>query len=281
MALLRTGMNVAYALVSGHLVHRRIVVDLRAEVYAKLQRLSLRFYDQQATGSIINRVTGECAIDAYLIDGVLIQLSVLAMTLVVYLYFLFQIHVWLTLCCLATTPIVWWMSIRFSRQVRPMYDASRTRADEMVLRVAEAADGVLVIKSLGRQQAEIDQFAQANDRLRDQQQQVFLKVSMFSPIVQLLTQVNLVILLIYGGYLVSIDQLPLGTGMIVLQDCFSSSAIRYLTCLGLAGTIQQSLTGARRVFEVVLDAAEEVRQPDRSLDSENNSWRDSSGRCVV
>ncbi len=253
-------MNVAYALVSGHLVHRRIVVDLRAEVYAKLQRLSLRFYDQQATGSIINRVTGDVQSTRTFIDGVLIQLSVLAMTLVVYLYFLFQIHVWLTLCCLATTPIVWWMSIRFSRQVRPMYDASRTRADEMVLRVAEAADGVLVIKSLGRQQAEIDQFAQANDRLRDQQQQVFLKVSMFSPIVQLLTQVNLVILLIYGGYLVSIDQLPLGTGMIVFAGLLQQFSNQVSNLSGLAGTIQQSLTGARRVFEV-LDAAEEVRQP--------------------
>ncbi len=245
MALLRTAMNVAYALVSGHLVHRRIVVDLRAEVYAKLQRLSLRFYDQQATGSIINRVTGDVQSTRTFIDGVLIQLSVLAMTLVVYLYFLFQIHVWLTLCCLATTPIVWWMSIRFSRQVRPMYDASRTRADEMVLRVAEAADGVLVIKSLGRQQAEIDQFAQANDRLRDQQQQVFLKVSMFSPIVQLLTQVNLVILLIYGGYLVSIDQLPLGTGMIVFAGLLQQFSNQVSNLSGLAGTIQQSLTGVR------------------------------------
>ncbi len=260
MALLRTAMNVAYALVSGHLVHRRIVVDLRAEVYAKLQRLSLRFYDQQATGSIINRVTGDVQSTRTFIDGVLIQLSVLAMTIVVYLYYLLHIHVWLTLCCLATTPIVWWMSIRFSRQVRPMYDASRTRADEMILRVAEAADGVLVIKSLGRQQAEIEQFAQANDRLRDQQQQVFLKVSMFSPIVQLLTQVNLVVLLIYGGYLVSVDQLPLGTGMIVFAGLLQQFSNQVANLSGLAGTIQQSLTGARRVFEV-LDAAEEVRQP--------------------
>jgi ATP-binding cassette, subfamily B, bacterial len=259
-AILRTLFNWSYALVSGDLVHRRIVVDLRAEVYAKLQRLSLRFYDQQATGSIINRVTGDVQATRTFIDGVLIQLSVLAMSLVVYLTFLLRIHVALTLLCLATTPLVWWLSIRFARVVRPMYDATRKRADDLVLRVAESADGVLVIKSLGRQEAEIAAFGAANDALRAQQQEVFKKVSRFAPVVQLLTQVNLVILLVYGGHLVATDQLPLGTGMIVFAGLLQQFSNQVANLSGLAGTIQQSLTGARRVFEV-LDAAEEVRQP--------------------
>jgi len=259
-AMLRALFNWAYALISGDLVHRRIVVNLRAEVYAKLQRLSLRFYDQQATGSIINRVTGDVQATRTFIDGVLIQLSVLAMSLVVYLTFLLRIHVTLTLLCLATTPIVWWMSIRFARTVRPLYDATRKRMDDLVLHVAESADGVLVIKSLGRQEKEIAQFAEANDRVRDQQQAVFARVSRFSPMVQLLTQVNLVVLLIYGGYLVSVNELPLGTGMIVFAGLLQQFSNQVANLSGLAGTIQQSLSGARRVFEV-LDAAEEVRQP--------------------
>ncbi len=259
-AVIRTVLNWIYALVSGDLVHRRIVVDLRAEVYAKLQRLSLRFYDQQATGSIINRVTGDVQSTRTFIDGVLIQLSVLAMSLAVYLTFLLRIDVTLTLLCLATTPVVWWISVRFANSVRPLYDTTRKRVDDLVLHVAESADGITVIKSLGRQQAEIAQFALANDRLREQQREVFLKVSRFSPMVQLLTQVNLVVLLIYGGHLVAIDKLPLGTGMIVFAGLLQQFSNQVANLSGLAGTIQQSLTGARRVFEV-LDAAEEVRAP--------------------
>ncbi len=259
-ALVRTLLNWSYALVSGNLIHRRIVVDLRGEVYAKLQRLSLRFYDQQATGSIINRVTGDVQATRTFIDGVLIQLSVLAMSLVVYLTFLLRIDVTLTLLCLATTPVIWWLSLHFARTVRPMYDATRKLADDMVLCVAESADGVLVVKSLGRQSAEIAKFDVANDRLRDQQREVFAKISRFGPRVQLLTQVNLVILLMYGGHLVATDRLPLGTGMIVFAGLLQQFSNQVANLSGLAGTIQQSLTGARRVFEV-LDAAEEVRQP--------------------
>lgn len=246
-AIIRMLLNWSYALYAGDLVHRRIVVDLRSEVYAKLQRLSLRFYDSQATGSIINRVTGDVQSTRAFIDGVLIQLSILALSLVVYLTFLLRIHVLLTVVCLATTPLVWWLSLRFSRIVRPLYDATRRSADELILRVAETSDGVTVIKSLGRQKAEIDQFNSVNDQLQGHQQAVFHTVSRFGPTVQFLTQVNLVILLLYGGHLVSTDQLPLGTGLIVFAGLLQQFSNQVANLSSLAGTIQQSLTGARRV----------------------------------
>lgn len=260
IAILRAALNYSYAMVSAVLVHRNIVVDLRAEVYAKLQRLSLRFYNDQPAGTIINRVTGDVQATRTFIDGVLIQLSILAMSLVVYLFFMIRIDAGLTAACLITTPVVWWLSVRFSRTVRPMYDETRQRFDALVLRVAESVDGIAVIKSLGRQDAEIERFREANDRVQDQQHAVFARVSRFGPTIQFLTQVNLVVLLIYGGYLTSIDRLQLGSGLIVFAGLLQQFSNQVGNLSGLAGTIQQSLTGARRVFEV-LDATEEVAAP--------------------
>lgn len=126
--------------------------------------------------------------------------------------------------------------------------------------MAESVDGIAVIKSLGRQDAEIQRFREANDRVQDQQHAVFARVSRFGPTIQFLTQVNLVVLLIYGGYLTSIDRLQLGSGLIVFAGLLQQFSNQVGNLSGLAGTIQQSLTGARRVFEV-LDAAEEVAAP--------------------
>jgi ATP-binding cassette, subfamily B, bacterial len=267
IAVVRAATNYAYAIVSGTLVHRKIVVDLRAEVYEKLQRLSLRFYNDQPAGTIINRVTGDVQATRTFIDGVLIQLSILAMSLVVYLFFMIRIDAGLTTVCLVTTPVVWWLSVRFSQTVRPMYDQTRQLFDSLVLRVAESVDGIAVIKSLGRQSAEIERFKQANDRVQAQQQAVFVRVSRFGPTIQLLTQINLVILLIYGGYLTSIGRLPLGSGLIVFAGLLQQFSNQVGNLSGLAGTIQQSLTGARRVFEV-LDASEEVSAPADPYDPE-------------
>ncbi len=260
LAIIRAFLNYIYAIFSAHLIHRKIVVNLRADVYAKLQRLSLSFYNDQPAGTIINRVTGDVQATRTFIDGVLIQLSILAMSLVFYLTFMIRIDALLTLICLLTTPIVWWLSIRFSQVVRPMYDQSRKLFDTLVLRVAESVDGVAVIKSLGRQSAEIDRFRNANDEVQTQQQEVFRRVSRFGPMIQFLTQLNLVVLLIYGGYLTSIGKLPLGSGLIVFAGLLQQFSNQIGNLSGLAGTIQQSFTGARRVFEV-LDAAEEVTAP--------------------
>ncbi|TWU56144.1 ABC transporter ATP-binding protein [Rubripirellula reticaptiva] len=260
IAILRAILNYAYALTSGTLVQRKIVVDLRAAVYAKLQRLSLRFYSDQPVGTIINRVTGDVQATRMFIDGVLVQLSILAMSLIVYLTFMLRIHIGLTIACLMTTPVIWGISIRFSQTVRPMYDRTRQLFDDLVLRIAESSDGVAVIKTLGRQSAETERFHRANDAVQSQQQDVFAKVSNFGPLIGFLTQVNLVILLIYGGYLTSIGTLALGTGLIVYAGLLQQFSNQVGNLSGLAGSIQQSLTGARRVFEV-LDANEEVKAP--------------------
>jgi ATP-binding cassette, subfamily B, bacterial len=257
IATTRAILNYIYAIVTGKLVHHRIVVDLRNEVYGKLQRLSLRFYSDHSAGTIINRVTGDVQAARTFVDGVLLQLSVLIMSLIFYLTFMIRIDPLLTLACLATTPAVWWISIQFSKHVRPMFDQSRQLMDDLVLRVAENADGAMVVKSLGAQQSQMQSFGQANGRLLEQRQSVFQSISRFGPVITFLTTINLVVLLIYGGYLVSVDQLPLGTGLIVFAGLLQQFSNQVANLSGLAGTIQQSLSGAARVF-AVLDTVDDL-----------------------
>src|SRR5471032_842798 len=59
LALGRAVLNYVYAVSVNRLVQQKLVVDLRGEVYDKLQRLSFRFFDANSTGSIITRVTGD------------------------------------------------------------------------------------------------------------------------------------------------------------------------------------------------------------------------------
>lgn len=258
LALLRGWLNFVYAIAAGRLVHERIVVDLRAAVYEKLQRLSFRFFDAQASGSIINRVTGDVQAVRAFVDGVLIQFVILVLSLACYVTYMLRLHAGLTLACLATTPLLWWLTVRFSRQVRPEYDRNRELVDKMILVLTENLQGAAVVRGFGREREEIAKFARANRDVQEQQQNVFWRVTIFAPIVQQLTHCNLIILVIYGGYLVSTDQLPLGAGLVVfagLLQQFSSQVGQLST---IANSIQQSLSGARRVFEI-LDTPIEIQ----------------------
>jgi ATP-binding cassette subfamily B protein len=151
LELIRGTLNYTYVLSAGYLIHTRIVPQLRNRVYDKLQRLSFRFFDANATGSIINRVTSDVQGVRAFIDGVLIQFVLLGVSLVCYLGYMLSLHVGLTLACLATTPIMWLLTVVFSRMVRPLYDRNRDLVDRVILRLAESIQGVQVIKGFGRE----------------------------------------------------------------------------------------------------------------------------------
>ncbi|MDX1947970.1 MAG: ABC transporter ATP-binding protein [Pirellulaceae bacterium] len=249
--LFRGGLNYAYALTAGRLIHTRIVPELRSRVYDKLQRLSFRFFDANATGSIINRVTADVQSTRAFIDGVLIQLVLLAVSLLCYLAYMLSLNVTLTLACLATTPLMWLVTVIFSRMVRPLYDHNRELVDRVILRLAESIQGVQVIKGFGREREEIARFAADNRAVQDQQQGIFWRVSIFGPTIGYMTQINLVILLAYGGWLVTQDKLALGSGLVVFAGLLQQFSSQVANLTNIANSVQQSLSGARRVFEIL------------------------------
>jgi ATP-binding cassette subfamily B protein len=264
LAIFRGALNYVYAVDSGKLIHERIVVDLRALVYDKLQRLSFRFFDANSTGAIINRVTSDVQSVRAFVDGVIIQLVILVLSLVCYLVYMLRIDIGVTLACLATTPILWIVTAVFSRLVRPAYDRTRELVDHVILTLAENVQGVHVVKGFGREREEIAKFGSALKAVEDQQQQIFWKVSIFTPAIGLLTQLNVVVLLGYGGWLVTEGRMPLGTGLVVFAGLLTQFASQVANLTNITNSIQQSLSGARRVFEV-LDAPLEIESAKDAL----------------
>jgi len=247
---------------TNYLVQGRIVVHMRAEIYAKLQQLSFRFYDANASGSIINRVTSDVQSVRMFVDQVLIQSLTMAVTLGACGTYMFCIHVPLAIACLATTPLLWVASSRFSHIVQPGYRKNRDLTDNMIQRLAENIRGIAVIKAFAREEDEIRKFRETNDVLRLQKQHVFRVVSFFMPVIGMLSQTNLVILLVYGGYLVIQGRIPLGAGLLTFTFMLQQFSAQIANIAAVANSMQESLTGARRVFEVLDAPLEIVNAPD-------------------
>ncbi|HUI06602.1 MAG TPA: ABC transporter ATP-binding protein [Verrucomicrobiae bacterium] len=264
LAVLRAVLTYVYSVAVAVLIERYIVVELRSRVYDKLQRLSFRFYDANETGSIINRVTGDSRAVANFVNNVLIQSIIIVLSLAVYLSYMLAIHARLTVACLATVPLLWVISAAFSRVVQPEYLRNRELVDRMILHVAETAQGIQTIKGFAREREQFALFQASNEAVRTQQQTIFWRVSTFVPSIGLVTQFNIFVLLAYGGHLVIAGELPLGTGMVVFAGLLQQFSGQISNIAQIANTIQQSLAGARRVFEV-LDAPVEITSPPRAV----------------
>lgn len=252
-----------FSVVSASKLVERIVVDLRSKVYEKLQRLSFRFFDANQSGSIINRVAGDVQSVRMFVDGVIIQVLGVLLSLAVYVTYMFRIHVPLTLACLATTPLLWWGAALFSRVVRPEYKHTSNLIDRMILALSESVQGMHVVKGFAREPERIALFEERTMEIRRQKHKIFRHVSLFQPVIGLFTQLNMVVLLGYGGYLVSRGELRLGEGLFVFANVLQQFAGQVGQITNIANSIQNSLTGSQRVFEV-LDAPIEVESPPRA-----------------
>jgi ATP-binding cassette subfamily B protein len=256
----RAILNFVYAVKVNVLVQQMLVVDLRSEIYDKLQRLSFRFFDANTTGSIITRVTGDVQSVRMFVDQVLIQSVIMVISLTVYAIYMASLSPGLTIACLATTPVLWILSAVFSRKIQPEYAENRNLVEKMVQYLAESIQGVAVVKAFGREKENREQFESLNRSVLTQQYNIFWWVSLFSPTAGFLTRINTTVLLGYGGWLVAQGRLPLGAGLVVFAGLLDQFAGQVNNVATIVNSVQQSLIGARRVFEI-LDAPIDVKTP--------------------
>jgi ATP-binding cassette, subfamily B, bacterial len=256
-AALRAVLSHLAAVMTNRLGQGKIVVELRSALYAKMQRMSFRFFDANATGSLINRVTGDTQSVRLFIDGVVVQSLNVLLATGFYLLCLVRIHVGLAFACLAFLPVLWVIVILFANWLRRDYEEGRKKVDSLVLTFEELIRGMGVVTSFGLQAWAERRFLEANAAVREQKQGVFRKLTILFPLVSLLNQLSMAVLLGYGGWLSMRGELPLGTGLILFAGILQQLAAQVNVVSSVADSLQQTLTGADRVYEI-LDATPEI-----------------------
>jgi ABC-type multidrug transport system fused ATPase/permease subunit len=256
-AVVRAVLTYQYNMTTARLTQGKIVPDLRDRVYARLQRLSFRFFDLHGSSSIFNRVTGDVQNTRLFVDGVVLQGVNMILTLGMYLVFMCRINGRLTLACLSVTGGIWWVARYYSKQLQPAYLRNRELFDQLVLLFSESIRGMQTVKGFAAEPHQIKRFEEANDAVSQQQKKIFLNLSLFTPFTQLLSQTSLVILFAYGGWLYVQGRIPLGTGLVVFAGLLQQFNGQVANVSTIANSVQQSFTAARRVFEV-LDTPSEV-----------------------
>ncbi len=259
VAALKSLLAYRSAIAVAELLHLRLVPDLRKRVFSRMARLSFRFFDENASGSIINRLTGDVQLVRSFIDGALLPLVVVVMSLAISVAYMLRAHPFLTAACFAPAPVIWFLGWRFSRWALPTYRQGRALSDDMVLAMSEGVAGIQVTKMFGREEHEFARFHQRSRAVLEQQRAVTERVSRFGPTVAFLGRVNLVILLAAGGTQVASGAMTLGE-LIVFAALLQQSSEQIAATTGIMNTLQQAMAAASRVFEV-LDAPLTIETP--------------------
>jgi len=204
------------ALLTG-LLGQRVMHDLRQEVFAHLQRLSVAFFDRNPAGRLLTRVTGDVeTLNELFTSGVVSGLGDLFTLLII------AVAMWITdwrlaLAAFVVIPGVILVSQLFRRSVRESYREVRTRLARMNSFLQERIAGVRVIQLFNREQDEIAGFDDANRAHLQANLRGITAYALYFPAIEVLTSVALASLLVVGGRYVGIGTLTVGTVAAFLQ----------------------------------------------------------------
>ncbi len=149
-------------------VGQQVMYDLRVRLYAHLQRLSLRFYTTEQTGEILARLTNDVNGVRDVVIQTFSKIIGNGITVLSILIIMFSLNPLLTGCCLILTPLFLWLSQHAGKVYR---EVSRQRQQAMAeitshLEQTLNVSGALLIKSFGRQEAEIERFTTMSRQLK-------------------------------------------------------------------------------------------------------------------
>lgn len=230
------------------------VIDLRAQLYDKLQRMSFTWFDTHDTGQVINRLTSDTQSVRGFIQGVMVRSLVAIVTLAVFLGFMLWTHAGLTLACLALVPVQIGSMWIYARRTKPLFLEQARLTDRLVKNFQESIAGVRVIRAFGQELRRLTLFDRLSGEARDQRVSIARDQGNFQPLTQACGEWTLAILLFYGGWLVlkgpADGGIALGT-LWVFRGLMGHLAGQMQAILEIIASGPEALAGAERVFRML------------------------------
>ena len=232
------------------LLGQRVMRDLRTELFAKLQTLSISFFDRNPAGRLITRVTSDVeSLNELFTAGVVAGLGdlfALAAMAVMMLITDWQ----LALAAFATVPLVWLVSRVFQKKVRVAYRAIRGKLARINAFAQERITGVKVVQLFSREREEQARFDALNREHLDVNITSIRYYAAYFPAIEILTTVALASLIVAATHRVNAGLLTVGTVAAFLQ--LVRRFFQPLQDLSdKFNTLQQAMAASERIFTLL------------------------------
>jgi len=245
-------------------VGQRVIYKLREEAFSHLQRLSLKFYSENVTGSVVSRITNDVdSLQELLTSGILTVISD-----VVTIIGIFIVMVWMSLQLTAVSmlivPMLLGLIYIFQRKAKSAYLATKQRMAGVTAKLAESIMGMRVIQSFTRESDQQQAFGQVNIENLQANLLAARLFAIFPAGVEMISAVGTCVVLWYGGLQAALGTLTIGT--IVAFMSYLTMFFRPLLTLSIFYTnFQSAMAGAERIFELV-DAPVEIAEKSDAIE---------------
>jgi ATP-binding cassette subfamily B multidrug efflux pump len=273
LAVLMFGVYMATALVVWLRIYvmaavaQRTVRDLRNDLFAHFQTLSLRYIDQRSHGELMSRLTNDVENVSNVLNESVTNLISSVISIVGVAVVMFIINWRLALVSLVTLPLMAVLSQTVAKRTRRGFQQQQKMLGDVNGLIEETITGQRVVMAYGREKVAIEQFETTNQGLRRASTQAQIFGGVMGPMSNFINNIGFAIVAGAGGWMAVKQLATIGTIAAFInyarQFTFPINMIA-----NLYNTIQSAIAGAERVFQIIDEPPEMPDAPDAlALDS--------------
>jgi len=266
-ALLMLGVYIVPAFVSWLQTYvmsaasQQAVRDIRNELFAKLQTLSLRYFDQRTHGELMSRLSNDVENISVVITSSVTGLLSSVLSIIGVTVMMVIINPRLAVVSLVTLPLMVSLSRAIAKRTRKGFRQQQERLGDLNGIIEESITGQRVVKAYVREQAVVEEFNKVNLELRTASTRAQIFAGTLGPLNNFINNVGYAIVAGAGGWMA-----VQGTATVGAIISFVNYARRFSwplsQLMNLYNQIQSAIAGAERVFEVLDEVPELTDVPD-------------------
>jgi ATP-binding cassette subfamily B multidrug efflux pump len=239
---------------------QRVMYDLRTEIFGKLQRMDLRFYDRNPVGRLMTRITSDVETLNELFSSGVVAVFGDVFTLGFILAAMLYMDWKLALVTFSVLPFVALTAVLFRARIRTAYRDIRVRLAHLNAYLHERFTGIAVVRLFNREQADSERHAAINQDYLEAHLRSITYYALFFPVIELFTAIALALIIWRGG--ASIMEATVSVGVLAAFLQYARRFFRPIQDLSEKyNLLQGAMASSERVFKL-LDREIEIVGPE-------------------
>lgn len=238
-------------------ISQRALQKLRNDLFAKMQKLPVRFFDSNTTGELMSRYTNDVDTIGDMLNNTIVQLISGVITIVGTLVMMIYTNIWLTLVTVLMLPVFVQVAAVIGKRSSRYFGAQQAAIGAVNGYIEEIVEGQKVVKVFNHEETVKEEFGILNDDLKEKQIKAQFFGGVMGPVMGNLSQINYALTAVIGGVLCVTSGFDVG-GLAIFVN-FSRQFSNPINQLSMQmTTIFSALAGAERVFSIMDQSNEDA-----------------------
>lgn len=248
----------------GHIMGAKIETDMRHDVYAHLQGLSYRYYNETKVGQIMSRLTNDlfditefahhCP-EEYFIGGLKILISFIILA---------KINLALTLILYSLIPLMIIGASSYNHKMRQAQKDQRVHVGDLNSTIEDSLLGIRVVKSFGNEEEELEKFQGENVKFLGIKRQFYKSMAGFNTVTKIFDGLMYLVVILGGGIFMIKGRIQPGD-LIAYVMYVTTLLTTVRRIVEFTEQFQKGMTGIERFSEIMSEVSE-IKDPENPKD---------------